>query len=145
MNISTSAGLPVGYKFHLKRRQAYLEFFQWGQELPIFDDVISMLDIAEADLESEFYLDDPPIQQRRTWKYQTAHLVITNDLGADGLNHKALLEYLDGLRKFGFVHGFWNSEFDFYDKKFYLDLRGKGRLDGGPVIHREGTTMVKMG
>ncbi|KAI4275335.1 MAG: hypothetical protein L6R38_005890 [Xanthoria sp. 2 TBL-2021] len=98
-------------------------FSKWGDELPDFDDVISALDKAEADLELELknrgY--DDFIGKIRGWNFESAHIVIRNDMGSDGMNHRQLLSFLNGLRLFGQQYGFWKCDMELYDANQKLE------------------------
>ncbi|KAL8727217.1 MAG: hypothetical protein Q9166_006181 [cf. Caloplaca sp. 2 TL-2023] len=107
-------------------------FSQWDTELPNFDDVISVLDKAETELEREIKnkgWDPGAIEPRRGWNDRTAHLVVVNAQGIVGMDHHELLVYLDGLRQFGFQYGFWTAQMEFYDSTYAIDTRGRGYLE----------------
>ncbi|KAL8783585.1 MAG: hypothetical protein Q9213_004514 [Squamulea squamosa] len=105
-------------------------FSRWGDELPNHDDVISLLDNAEHDIEREIEYRgwDEPMAKIQGWNFQTARLVITNDEEEDGVTHKQLLSFLNGLRLFGQQFGFWKCDMELYDSRFSAFTRGYGRL-----------------
>lgn len=131
MNIAAGPPLPDPFFYRLHKSTASIGFHEWGPELPIFDDVIEVLDNAEQALERELHsaAGDQPIAERRGWNFRTAHMVVGNKNGRDGMNHRALLEYLNALRESGMQYGFWTCKMDFWDRKYTETLRGYARLE----------------
>lgn len=68
------------------------------------------------------------MERVRTWNLGTAHLVVLNDQGADGMYHKELMGFLSGLRISGMVFGFWECHVEFYDRQLTVSTRGRGVL-----------------
>lgn len=50
-------------------------------------------------------------------------------MGSDGMNHRQLLSFLNGLRLFGQQYGFWKCDMELYDAKFTEHTRGQGVLE----------------
>lgn len=117
---------PDPYFYQRRGQSRAIVFSDWGEELPNFDDVITVLDRAEAELERE------PIHQmiarrRKPWIFQSARLTVENRY--DSLNVQELLAFLQELRLFGVQYGFWSSEMDFHDSDYTGYKRGKGYLE----------------
>lgn len=99
--------------------------------MPHFDDVVDMIDAAEAELESELESQswDRPIQRFRVWHFGTAHLYVHNPQEVGGLDHRSLIRFLWGLRESGREFGFWSCAFGFHDSKYStVTARGFGGL-----------------
>ncbi|KAL8747562.1 MAG: hypothetical protein Q9184_007584 [Pyrenodesmia sp. 2 TL-2023] len=89
LGLATGPNLPDPFNYRIPRTTKSITFSLWGRELPNFDDVIILLDTAEAELENELRHSsgDEPIQKERNWKFQTARLLVINPADAAGLNH----------------------------------------------------------
>lgn len=121
-------------RYRIPRSGQTIIFSHWGDELPNFDDVISALDKAEAELEGEVQRRgyDENMGKIRGWNFQTAHVVMRNDKGPDGMNHRELLSFLNGLRLFGQQYGFWTCEMELYNERYTQRTRGRGVLEVAP-------------
>ncbi|KAL8874272.1 MAG: hypothetical protein Q9198_006910, partial [Flavoplaca austrocitrina] len=118
------------FHFHIPRTTQTIIFTRWGDELN-HDDVISVIEKAEEDVERELKNrgHDDFIGKIRGWNFYSAHLVIRNDKGSDGMDHRDLLSYLKGLRLFGETYGFWKCEMELYDTGYTVNVRGHGTLE----------------
>ncbi|KAL8952100.1 MAG: hypothetical protein Q9222_001968 [Ikaeria aurantiellina] len=129
---TTRPPFKEGFAYRLPGNwRQYIIFTHWSTELSKFDDVIDVLDKAEDELAREVksQAGDRAIEKRRGWNFHSAHLVVTNDNGLDGMNHRDLLGFLNGLRLFGQQFGFWTCDMEFYDGTLTVSTRGKGRLE----------------
>ncbi|KAI4176939.1 MAG: hypothetical protein LQ343_000796 [Gyalolechia ehrenbergii] len=128
--VGTKAPYPENFRYKIARSAKYIEFQGWGDEFPIFDDVADMLDKAEDDLERDIKQQgwDQHVRRIRTWTFETAHLVVKNDEGGDGVYHKELMEFLRGLGDFGRQYGFFTCRMTFYNNQFTVDKRAIAEL-----------------
>ena len=85
--------------------------------MPHFDDVVDVIDGAEAELESELKSQgwDRPIERFHGWEVGTAHLYVH---GSQGLDHRSLIRFLWGLRESGREFGFWSCALEFHDSRY---------------------------
>ena len=117
-----SPTLPDPFSYRIRTSSKSIIYRQLGAELPSFDDVISTLDSAEAEIEREASMHRPIIQQR-TWSFGTARLVM-KPIARDTMNQAQLLQYLWGLREMGFQYGFWESRLVFFDSAYGMRATG---------------------
>ncbi|KAL8940806.1 MAG: hypothetical protein Q9216_002632 [Gyalolechia sp. 2 TL-2023] len=116
---------PENFRYKIPRSAKYIVFHGWGDEFPVFDDVADILDRAEDDLDRDRRQagGDQPVRRVRTWTFETAHLVVKNDQGGDGVTHRELIEFLRGLGEFGRQYGFFTCRMTFYNDQFTVDRR----------------------
>ncbi|KAI4191177.1 MAG: hypothetical protein L6R41_000314 [Letrouitia leprolyta] len=128
--LNSTCPYPERYRYRLPRSAKSIEFSSWGAEFPIFDDVADMLDKAENDLTEDIKAQgwDRPIRRIRTWTFESARLVVRNDEGGNGVNHRDLITFLRGLGDFGMVHGFWACKMVFWDTYYSVDRRGVAEI-----------------
>lgn len=50
-------------------------------------------------------------------------------MGSNGMNHRQLLSFLNGLRLFGQQYGFWKCDMELFDARFMEHTRGTGFLE----------------
>ena len=126
-------------RYRISRSGQTIIFSHWGNELPNFDDVISALDKAEVELEEEVQRRgyDENMGKIRGWNFQTAHVVVRNYKGPDGMNHRELLSFLNGLRLFGQQYGFWTCEMELHNQRYTQRTRGRGVLEVAPPPRAE--------
>ncbi|KAL8943663.1 MAG: hypothetical protein Q9211_000898 [Gyalolechia sp. 1 TL-2023] len=132
------SSLPVGTKppfaehvrYKIPRSAKYIDFYGWGDEFPIFDDVADMLDEAENDLQRDIEDrgGDHPVRRIRTWTFETAHLVVVNDAGGDGVDHGELMQFLRGVGEFGRQYGFFTCRMIFYNPQLSIEKRAMAEL-----------------
>lgn len=96
-----------------------------------------MIDVIEnaqqrlaQDIKSQGY--DTAVAKIRSWTLETAHLVASNDVGADGMTHRELIDALAGLRLAGELFGFWQCHIQLVNSRFTQYQRGKLRLTSTP-------------
>ncbi|KAL8958593.1 MAG: hypothetical protein Q9183_005806 [Haloplaca sp. 2 TL-2023] len=111
-------------------RTKYIGFSEWGPELPNFDDVIQVIENAEAEIARQ--MKSGTLEKQRGWNFQSAHLVVKNLQGRDGMTYGELVEFLRGLRLFGEVYGFFTCKLMFWNRRYTIDFRGSGFLDVAP-------------
>ncbi|KAL9000343.1 MAG: hypothetical protein Q9169_001060 [Polycauliona sp. 2 TL-2023] len=126
LEIGADPKLPSSYR--IPRTTRVIFFANYGDELN-HDDVISTLDKAEDDLKSELKIRDDYIGKILGWNFLSAHLVIRNDKGSDGVDHRQLLSFLNGLRLFGQQYGFWICDMELFDIRSAIPEKGRGRLE----------------
>ncbi|KAL8715731.1 MAG: hypothetical protein Q9220_000398 [cf. Caloplaca sp. 1 TL-2023] len=101
-NLSLPAGpdLPDPFIWKCPGTSGYnIRFLNWGVQFPLFDDVISVIDMAESDLEKELKVADEVIKNRRDWSFGTAGLNInTRDSEGRMFIKSRMVAWLKGLR-----------------------------------------------
>ncbi|KAL8735503.1 MAG: hypothetical protein Q9181_002775 [Wetmoreana brouardii] len=127
LSLAAKPRFPEYYEWHIPRSTRSLVFSGWGDELPVFDDVIALVERAQLQLQRDIP-GDPVMQKIKTWTDGTANLVLVNDHGADGMRYRETVRFLEGLRLSGEVFGFWSCHIAFYDSSFTIRLRGYAQL-----------------
>ncbi|KAL8869162.1 MAG: hypothetical protein Q9174_004475 [Haloplaca sp. 1 TL-2023] len=103
---------------------------KWGAELPNFDDVIQVIENAQAEIARA--TKSGALEKQRGWNFQSAHLVIENTMGIDGITYGELGDFLRALRFFGELYGFFTCQMTFYNRRKTLEFRGNGLLEIAP-------------
>ncbi|KAL8736505.1 MAG: hypothetical protein Q9166_000297 [cf. Caloplaca sp. 2 TL-2023] len=130
LSLAAPPRFPDPYRWRIPRSTRSLIFSGWGSELPEFDDVITLIERAQLQIESEIdrYHGDRAMKKISTWTEENAHLVLLNDEGPDGVKHREALAFLAGLRLSGEVFGFWSSFIQLFDTRYTIPVRGKAQL-----------------
>ncbi|KAI4192315.1 MAG: hypothetical protein LQ346_004360 [Caloplaca aetnensis] len=134
LTVAAPPKLPNPYKWNIPGSTQSLIFSGWGDEIERFDDVIDVIENAQQrlaqDIKSQGY--DTAVAKIRSWTLETAHLVASNDVGADGMTHRELIDALAGLRLAGELFGFWQCHIQLVNSRFTQYQRGKLRLTSTP-------------
>ncbi|KAL8706084.1 MAG: hypothetical protein Q9201_000849 [Fulgogasparrea decipioides] len=107
LSLAAPPKFPEHYRWRIPRSTQFLDFSGWGDELPIFDDVIALIERVQLQLHAEISTDhtDRAMQKIKTWTDGTASLVLVNEKDTDGMSHREAIRFLEGLRLSGEVFG----------------------------------------